>query len=79
MHLQGRGQVWNEEEQNHSFADYGQTVRDMNKCHNTDPISWGSSSKRAHIGRLREFFFQKLQKTPPKWRVCSQKDQNNGI
>ena len=30
-------EVRNEMEQNHSFADYGQTVRDMNKYHKTDP------------------------------------------
>ena len=47
-------------------VDYGSTVRDVNKCHKTDPLSWGSSSKRVHtIGRLRDFF-QKLQKNTPK-------------
>ena len=38
MHLEGRLPVWNEEVQNHSFADYGQTVRDMNKTHNSNVI-----------------------------------------
>ena len=27
---------------NPSFDDYGQTVRDMNKCHKTDPPKLGS-------------------------------------
>ena len=46
---------------------YGPTVRDMDKCHKTDPLSWGRSSKRAHnIGRLREFFSE-IAKTPLKW------------
>ena len=31
MHLGQRVQEQNAEVQNHSFADYGQTVRDMNK------------------------------------------------
>ena len=38
MHLKAREQGWNEEVQNHSFADYGQTVRDVNKTHNSNVI-----------------------------------------
>ena len=46
-------------------GDYGPMVRDMNKCHKTDPPSWGSSPKRAHnIGRLREFFIRNCKNTP---------------
>ena len=37
MHLQEVGVVPNEVVQNHSFTDYGPTVRDMNKTHKTDP------------------------------------------
>ena len=38
MHLQEEGVVRNEEVQNRSFADYGPTVLDMNKTHNSNLI-----------------------------------------
>ena len=36
--LPEEAQQWNEEEQNHSFADYGQTVRVMNKTDKSNVI-----------------------------------------
>ena len=38
MHLEAGAQEWNEEVQNHSFADYGPNVPDMNKTDKSNVI-----------------------------------------
>ena len=45
MLLQAQDQRRNEVEQNHLVADYGPTVRDVNKTYKTDPLSRGHSTR----------------------------------